>query len=185
MMLDRRLPQTTKRDRGQTLVEFALTVPIFIALMMGTIEFGFLYNNLLTVQFAARQGVSAAAQAGASDNADCAILKAVERALAAPVDRNEVTYVKIFESDVNGDPIPDRANEYVRTGSLDCGSTTQPYTLVGVEGYPQTDRHDNLTDGLDIVGVRIGYLYTGMTPVGAGQSWTISDGATLRMEPKQ
>ena len=160
-------------------------MPIFVALMMGTLEFGFLYNNLLTVQFAARQGVSAAAQAGASDMADCATLKAVERSLAAPVDPNEVTSVDIFESDVNGDPVPGRVNEYVRTGSLDCGATTQPYSLVGVEGYPQTDRHDNLSDGLDVVGVQIAYLYHGMTPVGLGQSWAISDAATLRMEPKQ
>ena len=78
---------------GQGLVEFALTLPIFVLLMMGVLEFGFLYNNILTVQYAARQGVSAAAQAGGVDGADCSILKAVERALTAPIDKSRVTSV--------------------------------------------------------------------------------------------
>ena len=36
-----------------------------------------------------------------------------------------------------------------------------------------------------MVGVRIGYQYSGITPLGAGRTWTVSDGASLRMEPKQ
>ena len=171
---------------GQGLVEFALTLPIFVLLMMGVLEFGFLYNNILTVQYAARQGVSAAAQAGGVDGADCSILKAVERALTSPIEKTRVTSVKIFKSDANGDPIPGVANEYVRAGTLDCpGDVTEPYTLVGSEGYPQADRHDALAEGLDVVGVRIGYLYAGITPIGSGRTWPVSDGATLRMEPKQ
>jgi hypothetical protein len=153
---------------------------------MGVLEFGFLYNNILTVQYAARQGVSAAAQAGGVDGADCSILKAVERALTTPIEKTRVTSVKIFKSDANGDPIPGVANEYVRVGTLDCpGSESEPYSLVGTEGYPQADRHDALAEGLDVVGVRIGYLYAGITPLGSGRTWPVSDGATLRMEPKQ
>jgi hypothetical protein len=185
MGLRRRLPHRRPKDSGQGLVEFALALPIFVLLLTGTIEFGFLYNNLLTVQFAARQGVTVAAEAGATDGADCAILKAVELGLSMPVDRSKVTEVEIFQSDANGDPIPDRVNTYTRSGTLDCGTTTQPYSLVGAEGYPQTERKDNLSDGLDVVGVRIAYQYTGITPIGSGHTWVLSDGATLRMEPKQ
>ncbi|MDP9482662.1 MAG: pilus assembly protein [Chloroflexota bacterium] len=171
---------------GQSLVEFALVVPVFLLLMMGVLEYGFLYNNILTVQYAARQGVSAAAQAGGVDGADCSILKAVERALTAPIDKTRLSSVLIFKSDANGDPVPGVANQYVRTGTLDCpGSGTEPYTLVGSEGYAQADRRDALADGLDVVGVRIGYLYSGITPIGAGRTWAVSDGASLRMEPKQ
>jgi hypothetical protein len=174
------------RTDGQGLVEFALALPIFIFLMMGMIEYGFLYNNILTVQFAARQGVSAAAEAGANDGADCTILKAIETALTVPIDKTRITFVDIFRSDTNGDPVPGAVNRYTRTGVLDCpGSVDQPYTLSGGEGYPQTDRHDAIADGLDIVGVQIGYTYNGITPIGSGRSWSVSDGATLRMEPKQ
>jgi hypothetical protein len=184
-MRRRRVPDRSGQA-GQSLLEFALALPIFVALMMGVLEFGFLYNNILTVQYAARQGVSAAAQAGGVDGADCSILKAVERALTAPIDKARVSSVKIFKSDANGDPVPGVANEYVRVGTLDCpGSEAEPYTLVGSEGYPQVDRHDALAEGLDVVGVRIGYVYTGITPIGSGRTWPVSDGATLRMEPKQ
>ena len=182
----RRRGPNRSADAGQGLVEFALTLPIFVLLMMGMLEFGFLYNNILTVQYAARQGVSAAAQAGGVDGADCSILKQVERALTTPIDRSRVTSVKIFKSDADGDPIPGIVNEYVRVGTLDCpGAETQPYTIVGSEGYPQAERKDSLAEGLDVVGVRIGYLYAGITPIGSGRTWPVSDGATLRMEPKQ
>jgi len=173
-------------DAGQGLVEFALVLPIFVTLLMGVIEFGFLYNNLLTVQFAARQGVSAAAQAGGVDGADCSILNAVERALTPPIDHHRVAFVEVFQSDAAGDVVPGVVNRYVREGTLDCpGTGTQPYTLVGEEGYPQIDRHDALIEGLDVIGVRIGYQYVGITPVAFGRSWDLADGATLRTEPKQ
>ncbi len=173
-------------QHGQTLVEFALVFPIFIGLLMAVVEFGFLYNNILTVQFASRQGVSVAAQVGAEDGADCSILKAVEAALRTPVNRVNVDAVEIFAADGNGDPIPGRMNRYVRQGSLDCpGTGTQPYSLAGTEGYPQTDRGDSLVGGLDLVGVHIDYTYHGITPVGAGRTWSVGDGSTLRMEPKQ
>ncbi len=182
----RPIPEQRDDTTGQGLVEFALTLPIFVLLLMGVLEFGFLYNNILTVQFASRQGVSAAAQVGAEDGADCSILKAVEAALTTPIDKNRITAVEVFQSDANGQPIAGRINRYIRTGLLDCsGVSTQPYTLTGVEGYPQIERKDSLVAGLDVVGVHIEYLYVGVTPVGAGRTWDVSDGATLRMEPKQ
>ncbi|MFI5225963.1 MAG: TadE/TadG family type IV pilus assembly protein [Candidatus Limnocylindrales bacterium] len=182
----RRIPARPDAGSGQALVEFALALPIFVLLMMGMIEFGFLYNNVLTVQFAARQGVSAAAEVGAEDGADCAILKAIETALTAPIDKTRITGVDIFQADTTGAMVPGVTNHYIRSGTLDCpGSVDEPYTLVGSEGYPQTDRHDSLAAGLDIVGVRIGYTYVGITPLGSGRTWPVSDGATLRMEPKQ
>lgn len=173
-------------ENGQSLVEFALTLPLFVLVMMGLLEYGFLYNNVLTVQFASRQGASAAAQVGGEDGADCSVLKAVEFALSAPIDKTQIVAVEIFQSDTGGDPVPGRINRYTRSGTLDCpGSVSQPYTLVGSEGYPQIERKDSLAEGLDVVGVRIEYTYWGVTPIGSGRSWVVSDGATLRVEPKQ
>jgi hypothetical protein len=179
-------PIDDSAEAGQSLVEFSLVIPIFVALLMGVIEFGFLYNNLLTVQYAARQGVSAAAQAGGVDGADCSILNAVEKALTPPIDHQRIEFVEIFQSDAAGDALPGIVNRYAREGALDCpGTGTQPYTLVGEEGYPQVERHDALAEGLDVIGVRIEYEYVGITPVAFGRSWDLADGATLRTEPKQ
>ncbi len=178
--------RSRRAERGQGLVEFALVFPVFVLLLMGIIEFGFLYNSLLTVQYAAREGVSAGAQAGGVDGADCSILDAVERTLVPPLNRDRVEFVEIYQSNGAGDPVAGVINRYVRQGTLDCpGTGTEPYTLDGPEGYPQIGRHDALVEGLDVIGVRIGYQYVGMTPAALGRSWDLSDGATLRMEPQQ
>jgi Flp pilus assembly protein TadG len=50
-----------KRRGGQTLIEFALVVPILLALMIGILEFGWLTKNTMTLASAAREGARAAA----------------------------------------------------------------------------------------------------------------------------
>jgi Flp pilus assembly protein TadG len=164
-MIKRRQRCEDTGQGGQSLVEFALVMPIFMLLLMGLLEYGFLYNNILTVQYASRQGVSVAAEAGALDGADCYVLKAVEAALQSPTNRTSVQAVDVYESDTNGDVIPGRVNHYVRFGSLDCPGANQPYTLEGEEGYPQTLRGDSLSGGLDLIGVHIDYTYYGITPI--------------------
>ena len=49
----------------------------------------------------------------------------------------------------------------------------------------QFERKDALSEGLDVVGVRIGYEYVAVTPIAFGRTWDLADGATLRIEPKQ
>lgn len=49
------------RPRGQALVEFALIVPVLLAMLLGIIEFGWLIKNNLTIANAARDGARAAA----------------------------------------------------------------------------------------------------------------------------
>jgi len=44
------------RSRGQTLVEFALVVPVFLLLLCGIMDFGFLLYSRMTVINAAREG---------------------------------------------------------------------------------------------------------------------------------
>jgi Flp pilus assembly protein TadG len=39
---------TSSHRRGQALVEFALVFPIYIVLLLGTIEFAFVFNAVLS-----------------------------------------------------------------------------------------------------------------------------------------
>jgi Flp pilus assembly protein TadG len=48
-------------ERGAALVEFALVLPLLAALIFGVIEFGSMYNSLLEVRSAAREGARMAA----------------------------------------------------------------------------------------------------------------------------
>jgi Flp pilus assembly protein TadG len=50
-----------KRRRGSTIVEFALVVPVLLAMLLGIIEFGWMIKNQLTIANAAREGARAAA----------------------------------------------------------------------------------------------------------------------------
>jgi Flp pilus assembly protein TadG len=48
-------------ERGQTMTEFAIVLPILCVLLFGIIQFGILYNNYVTVTDAARAGARKAA----------------------------------------------------------------------------------------------------------------------------
>jgi Flp pilus assembly protein TadG len=58
-----------RRERGQSLVEFALTAPILIMLLIGLIELGNGLNAYLTVLASARDAARLGAQGSASDTA--------------------------------------------------------------------------------------------------------------------
>lgn len=49
-----------KNDKGVAAVEFALIAPILILLVLGIIEFGWLFNGWITINGAAREGARVA-----------------------------------------------------------------------------------------------------------------------------
>lgn len=53
--------QKLKSERGSAMVEFAFVVMIFLMLFMGLVEFGRIFNAILTLDNAARQGARVAA----------------------------------------------------------------------------------------------------------------------------
>jgi Flp pilus assembly protein TadG len=52
---------TVRDDRGQTMVEFALVVPILCVVLFAVIQFGILYKDYVTLTDAARTGARKAA----------------------------------------------------------------------------------------------------------------------------
>lgn len=48
-------------ERGQTMTEFAIVLPILCVLLFGIVQFGIVWNNYVTVTDAARAGVRKAA----------------------------------------------------------------------------------------------------------------------------
>jgi Flp pilus assembly protein TadG len=50
-----------RREDGQAITEFALILPILMALLLGIIQFGILFNNYVTITDAARAGARKAA----------------------------------------------------------------------------------------------------------------------------
>lgn len=198
-----------RRERGQALVEFALIFPLFIVLLFGIIEFMFLFNAQLSLNYATRDATLIAAEAGNNETADCVILQQIDKDLNAPTDESRVLTVHIFSATETGGPLSTpKEQTYTRGGSTTCGSTTAPYTI-GTSDYPYGVRCSDLdrgtcspvytgpsNTGVDIIGVRIEYGYLYVTPLGSafsllgsgtplwsGTGMTMTVRNAMRMEP--
>lgn len=182
---------------GQALVEFSLVFPILITMIMGILEFTFVFNALLSIGHATRDAALVAAEAGNAAGADCVILRQVEKDLSAPTDAARVTNVSIYRSDQNGNVVGGQQNVYKRTGSTTCtlpdgAVVTVPYSTVSAT-YVDTTRCNVLAGcgsgrTLDTVGVKITYQHTWVTPLAnlvslGGSGTTLTQSNAMRMEP--
>ena len=62
MRLGSRVQRSTlRREEGQGVVEFAFVLPLLLALVLGIVQFGILFNNYLTITDATRVGARKAA----------------------------------------------------------------------------------------------------------------------------
>ena len=59
-MLKKVIQKIIKNKKGAVLIEFALISPILVALVLGIIEFGWIYNGYITLNGAAREGARVA-----------------------------------------------------------------------------------------------------------------------------
>ena len=185
-------PRPADRSRGQSLVEFSLVFPVFLVLFLAVIEFGFVLNAQLSINFATRDAALIAAEAGNAVGADCVILAKVDQDVTAPANVSQIATVKIFWTNAGGDPLDtagnvttlgsgsQAVNSYTRGGSTTCtfadGSTqTVSYTLQGTARYPDVNRCNDLQGAsagcqsghvsLDTVAVQVTYLDTWRTPL--------------------
>jgi Flp pilus assembly protein TadG len=186
-------------SRGQTLVEFALVFTIFVTMLMGFLEFAFVFNALLSIGHATRDAALTAAEAGNNAAADCVILAQVEKDVSAPADPARITQVVIYRSDQNGAVYGGQQNVYTRTGSTSCtlsdGTTlTVPYTASGGGTYPPASRCNVQTGcgsghpSVDTIGVKVTYQHTWVTPLAnlvglGGTGTTLTQSNAMRMEP--
>ena len=173
-----RFRRPTECGRGQSLVEFALILPLFMVLLMGVIEFAFMFNATLSINFTSRDASLIAAEAGSQSTADCAVLAKVEQDVAAPLDDNNIQTVTIYQADRAGKPTGNQ-NVYSRTPAtpMTCTGFTPssvPYTL-GTNTYPMGEAPSNggrcdilagcSTSPMDSIGVTIVYRYYFKTPL--------------------
>jgi Flp pilus assembly protein TadG len=191
----RHLP-SSRSGRGQALVEFALVFPIFIVMLLGIIEFAFMFNALLSVNYAARDAALAAAEAGDGTGADCVILDTVDGSIGPPTSDNRINTVDIYQATANGVMIGS-PTRYTRGSTTTCTfvdgtSLTVPYTRT-TNNYPEASRC-NILGGcgvghpsVDNVAVKVTYTHSYVTPLqnflGGGTTLTFDRSSVMRMEP--
>jgi Flp pilus assembly protein TadG len=69
-----------KKQRGQSLVEFALVLPIIILIIFGILEFGRIFSSYIVITHAAREG----ARIGAVGKPDDVIIDRIRQAAPLP-----------------------------------------------------------------------------------------------------
>jgi Flp pilus assembly pilin Flp len=83
-------PQAQLRnERGQTMVEFAVVLPVLALLLFGVIQFGIAFNNYLTITDAARAGARKAAVSREANCPNCLAEQEV-RASAGQLDQSQL-----------------------------------------------------------------------------------------------
>lgn len=172
------------REGGQGLVEFAAVVPVFLFILLGILEFGFVFDHHLTISYATREGARAGAAlangggplgcgAGRSPNwtsVDPQIIAAVQRVLASPgspIALERVTEIRIYKATATGDEVAGAVNVWVYdpTGGPMVDGRALDFSPQTV-GWPACAR-TNATANPDSLGVSLRYTYQFVTPLAA------------------
>jgi hypothetical protein len=182
------------RERGASLLEFALVAPVLLLLIFGAFEYGMFFKDYLTVSNTTRTGARVGSAAGSSADADYQILQAVKAAASAlPGGANSIQQISIYRStSIGGTPTAtcqttssatDGCNTY--TGS----AFNQPATKFGCGAgsidsvWCPTTRIDSQAVGPDYIGVWVKTSHGFVTKL-FGTSRNITDHVVMRVEPK-
>ncbi len=197
-------------QRGQGIVEFALLVPVFMLLLLAMLEFGFVFDHTLTIQYASREGARVGGalangggplgcNAGQSPNAatvDPLIIAAVTRVLKSPgsrVDIRQVPQIQIYKAMANnsGDPAGSFINTWTYTpGAGPSVDGQQLDYSPGSVGWTACNRQNGVN--ADSIGVRLVYTYQMQSGLGSilrffgGTGWstiTVSDRTVMSLNP--
>ena len=102
-------------EKGQALVEFALVLPVLLAILCGIIDFGWLFYNQLSVNNICREGARYAVVNTAADFNTDPILQHIENSARSTYTVNEVeieVYYTVPSDPMNGDVVVEVKTEF-------------------------------------------------------------------------
>lgn len=188
MMVSRWL-RRTGRERGAVMVEMAIVLPLLLLLLIGGIEFGLLFHERLTIASAASSAARTGATMGIRDEADFAILQALEAGLYDQVDTSVIIRVDIFKADpITGQKTGSYDRYLYQPGSPGCKWSPCPDVAEdGPVGSWEPASRDTTLDegggGLDVLGVEIIYHHTAVSGFIPGMDRDLTERALVRLEP--
>jgi Flp pilus assembly protein TadG len=178
-------------NRGSTLIEAAIVLPIILLVVLGTVEIGLAFKDFLTVGAMSRDGARIAALSARDAESDCAVLKGIA-AIGTQGDIDKIDDVQIYKAaEGTGAQALATTNTWTYNGG-DADTCTVPRDPIndgwdpGTIGYPPSSRNTTIgSTSLDIIGVRITLTrdwITGFPPFRG--SFTIDETTITRVEPE-
>lgn len=114
-MKKRRARRRLRGEDGQAMLEFALVLPIFLLILCGILDFGWLYYNQLALNNICREGARYAVVNTAEDHDTEGILRHIENFIedTYPIDEIDVTvaYTKPLDP-LSGDVVVAAEKEF-------------------------------------------------------------------------
>lgn len=169
----------------------AVVLPVILLVVLGTVEIGMAFKDILTVGALSREGARIAALAGDDGNADCAVLVGIAE-IASAGDLSRIDEIQIFEAGLpSGQPINGNVNiaEYNGGDPLSCISYTDITDGWDFTATPYMPGERNTTAGsepLEVIGVRVILTrewVTGFPPFNGGP-YDVDDDTISRVEPE-
>ena len=183
--------------RGQSLVEYAATVPVFLLILLGLLEFGFAFSHHLTMEYASREGARVgSALANGTDAFPCAnvddqVIAAVQRVLVAAgsqIDLDQINEIRIYQANNADGNEGSAANIWRRGNGPTIPGESQPLKFARASGNWSACSRLNGANP-DSIGVSVSYTYRFVTPLaslmrlaGAGQL-TMTDRTVMALNP--
>jgi Flp pilus assembly protein TadG len=167
-------------ERGASLVEMAIVMPVLLMILIGIMELGVAFKDVLGASQAVREGVRMATFVGDSIDADCAVIEGMAPYLAASIDA--LDRVEIYQTTPSGNQIPGKTNIYTFTS----GDVTECDDWTATVQWNSTARQVRIgSSALDIIGVRVivEHDWISQFPPFSG-SFDINETAIGRMEPE-
>jgi hypothetical protein len=190
-----------RHQRGQSLVEFTLILPIILGMAFSIAEFGVAYGTNMTLIEATREGARVGAVLGNGANSlgctgatgaasvDPQVILAVERAIESPgsgITLAKVDWIDIYKANASGgEAAYNRWTPSPGSGPAICGVTLD-FTQ-GAVNWAASTRTSVLPS--DSLGVLIQYHYTLFTPLSAvtglfgTRDITMVDSTVMDLEP--
>jgi len=150
--------------RGQSLTEFALIVPVLVAMLIGMVELSGGFVARMNVQAGAAQGTRIGALEGAGRNcntypvSDTVDLDVIDAVLGGNgVDRNSVQSIQVYRVRPDGSADTAAVNTYIPPFTQTVNGATIPVSATNGFNWPPCTRQQN--EPSDSIGVHVAFRY--------------------------
>lgn len=174
-------------ERGVALVEFAVTVPLLLILILGMAELGLAFKERLAISAATERGARIGATTGTDALADFLILEATLAGLLDEINPSNLSNIIIYEADQAGN-MTGNSSVYTYSGAnpacpwVPCPKPGEPGFGYGDWGSP-TNRSATLPDPT-ILGVQVNYQHLWLSGFVFRSPADWSEDARVRLEPQ-